>query len=35
VWRGFDGGQDARAVITDFFASVAERSRAITREASA
>jgi hypothetical protein len=35
VWRGFDGGQDARTVITDFFASVAGRSRAITREASA
>jgi hypothetical protein len=35
VWRGFDGGQDARTVITDFFASVAGRSRVITREASA
>jgi hypothetical protein len=35
VWRGFDGGQDARTVITNFFASVAGRSRAITREASA
>jgi len=35
VWRGFDGGQDARAVIADFFASVAERSRAIMREATA
>jgi Family of unknown function (DUF5947) len=34
VWRGFDGGQDARTVITAFFASVAGRSRAITREAS-
>ncbi len=27
VWRGFDGGQDARAEIDDFFASVAKRSR--------
>ena len=27
VWRGFDGGQDARAVIEDFFATVAARSR--------
>jgi len=35
VWRGFDGGQDARAVITDFFATVAARSRAVTREARA
>jgi transcription elongation factor Elf1 len=35
VWRGFDGGQDARAVITEFFASIADRSQAITREASA
>jgi Family of unknown function (DUF5947) len=34
VWRGFDGGQDARAVITDFFATVAARSRAVTREVS-
>ena len=32
VWRGFDGGQDARAVIEDFFTTVATRSRAITRE---
>ena len=27
VWRGFDGGQDARTVIGDFFATVAARSR--------
>jgi hypothetical protein len=27
VWRGFDGGQDARTVIGDFFASIAARSR--------
>lgn len=26
LWRGFDGGQDARAFIDDFFAKVAERS---------
>ncbi len=35
VWRGFDGGQDARAVIEDFFATVAARSRAMKREVSA
>lgn len=28
VWRGFDGGQDARAEIDEFFAQVAKRSRA-------
>ena len=27
VWRGFDGGQDAREVITDFFATVESRSK--------
>ncbi len=27
VWRGFDGGQDARATIEAFFAKVAARSR--------
>jgi hypothetical protein len=27
VWRGFDGGQDARAEIDRFFTSVARRSR--------
>ena len=27
VWRGFDGGQEARARIDDFFADVAARSR--------
>ena len=27
VWRGFDGGQDARSVITDFFANVKARSK--------
>jgi hypothetical protein len=26
-WRGFDGGQDARAVMADFFAMLAKRSR--------
>jgi hypothetical protein len=31
VWRGFDGGQDARTVIGDFFASVAARSRPTPR----
>jgi len=27
VWRGFDGGQDARAKIDGFFAMVAKRSK--------
>ena len=27
VWRGFDGGQQARAQMADFFARVADRSR--------
>jgi len=35
VWRGFDGGQDARAVIEDFFATVAARSRAVGRQVGA
>ena len=31
VWRGFDGGQDARAVISDFFATVEARSKPMSR----
>jgi hypothetical protein len=31
VWRGFDGGQDARSQIEDFFATVAARSRPAPR----
>jgi hypothetical protein len=27
VWRGFDGGQEARALLDGFFADLAERSR--------
>jgi len=27
TWRGFDGGQEARALIDDFFATVRARSR--------
>jgi hypothetical protein len=27
VWRGFDGGQDARALLGEFFADLASRSR--------
>ena len=27
VWRGFDGGQEARALLDGFFAAMAERSR--------
>ncbi len=29
TWRGFDGGQDARAVMDGFFATVAARSRPV------
>jgi hypothetical protein len=35
VWRGFDGGQDARATITQFFASVEARSQQMRRAATA
>jgi hypothetical protein len=28
TWRGFDGGQEARAAITEFFADVSARARA-------
>jgi hypothetical protein len=31
LWRGFDGGQEARAYIDDFFARVADRSRVLAR----
>lgn len=33
VWRGFDGGSEARALIDSFFAMVAERSRPAQRVA--
>lgn len=29
LWRGFDGGQDARRYMDEFFASVAERSKVV------
>ncbi|MET0758224.1 MAG: DUF5947 family protein, partial [Mycobacterium sp.] len=29
LWRGFDGGQEARAYIDDFFDHVTERSKVI------
>lgn len=29
TWRGFDGGQEARAAMGDFFATVEERSRPV------
>jgi hypothetical protein len=31
LWRGFDGGQEARAYIDEFFARVADRSRVVAR----
>ncbi|SPM37526.1 hypothetical protein BN1232_02029 [Mycobacterium rhizamassiliense] len=31
LWRGFDGGQEARHFIDSFFAQVAARSREVTR----
>jgi hypothetical protein len=33
IWRGFDGGQDARAMIEAFFAKVAARSKPATAAA--
>jgi hypothetical protein len=33
VWRGFDGGQDARALLDGFFADLAKRSRPAHDEA--
>lgn len=35
TWRGFDGGQEARAAMADFFATVEDRSQpaGLTREA--
>jgi Family of unknown function (DUF5947) len=35
VWRGFDGGQDARAAIAEFFGSVETRSKQLRRAAPA
>lgn len=29
LWRGFDGGQDARAYIADFFDRIARRAKAV------
>jgi hypothetical protein len=29
TWRGFDGGQEARAALDDFFAKVDARSRPV------
>jgi hypothetical protein len=31
LWRGFDGGQEARAYIDEFFARVTDRSRVVAR----
>lgn len=31
LWRGFDGGQDARSYITEFFATIGARSRTIPK----
>jgi Family of unknown function (DUF5947) len=31
LWRGFDGGQQVRRYIDDFFAALADRSRAVPR----
>jgi Family of unknown function (DUF5947) len=32
TWRGFDGGQEARAAMAEFFASVEQRSKPARRE---
>jgi hypothetical protein len=31
LWRGFDGGQDVRAYMDDFFGAVGNRSKVVTR----
>jgi hypothetical protein len=31
LWRGFDGGQDVRAFIDDFFTTVTARSKVVPR----
>jgi hypothetical protein len=33
VWRGFDGGREARDLLDAFFADLAARSRPARREA--
>ena len=35
AWRGFDGGQEARALLDAFFADLAARSRPALAEAAA
>ena len=32
LWRGFDGGQQARAYIDDFFEDITARCREVNRE---
>jgi hypothetical protein len=31
MWRGFDGGQDVRNYIDEFFAQLEDRSRVVDR----
>jgi hypothetical protein len=31
LWRGFDGGQDARRYMREFFETVADRSAVVPR----
>ena len=31
LWRGFDGGQDARRYMTEFFEAIADRSKVVAR----
>ncbi len=31
LWRGFDGGQDARRYMIEFFETIAHRSTAVAR----
>jgi hypothetical protein len=31
LWRGFDGGQDARRYMSEYFETVADRSKVVTR----
>ena len=31
LWRGFDGGQDARRYMNEFFETIADRSKVVAR----
>jgi hypothetical protein len=31
LWRGFDGGQDVRTYMDEFFSAIGDRSKVVTR----